>query len=232
MSGIDLDNRTPTPAFLTVPTFSAPSVPTTPAVAPIVGLAPSASASASAGGSSYFPAYTTAALVFPRPRYLNPSYTPARPPVFPELKPGIPVYYPAPPILFPRRWYPNHCYEYTPIAPALFPRPFTPGHRYAKSAPTIMTATSPARGGVSPSSSPRLPSPPPFTEVQIGPKSPSVGDANPFNQLGDAARIEDGSTRRIRPGTKAADMASGPPLVPLNQVRKPSEVLQFVLATN
>lgn len=80
-----------------------------------------------------------------------------------------------------------------------------------------MTATSPARGGVSPSSSPRLPSPPPFTEVQIGPKSPSVGDANQ-NRLGDAARIDNGSTRRIRPGTKAADMEKGPPLVPLNEV--------------
>jgi hypothetical protein len=80
-----------------------------------------------------------------------------------------------------------------------------------------MTATSPARTGVSPSSSPRLPSPPPFTEVQIGPKSPSVGDANQ-NQLGDAARIDNGSTRRIRPGTKAADMEKGPPLVPLNEV--------------
>jgi hypothetical protein len=80
-----------------------------------------------------------------------------------------------------------------------------------------MTATSPARGGVSPSSSPRLPSPPPFTEVQIGPKSPSVADANQ-NQLGDAATIDNGSTRRIRPGTKAADMDKGPPLVPLNEV--------------
>lgn len=80
-----------------------------------------------------------------------------------------------------------------------------------------MTATSPARGGASPSSSPRLPSPPPFTEVQIGPKSPSVAAANQ-NQLGDAARIDNGSTRRIRPGTKAADMEKGPPLVPLNEV--------------
>ena len=80
-----------------------------------------------------------------------------------------------------------------------------------------MTATSPARSGVSPSSSPRLPSPPPFTEVQIGPKSPSVGDSNE-HQLGDAARIDNGSTRRIRPGTKAADMEKGPPLVPLNEV--------------
>jgi hypothetical protein len=85
-----------------------------------------------------------------------------------------------------------------------------------------MTATSPVRGGASPSSSPRLPSPPPFTEVQIGPKSPSVADANQ-NQLGDAARIDNGSTRRIRPGTKAADMEKGPPLVPLNEVCHPHQ---------
>lgn len=82
-----------------------------------------------------------------------------------------------------------------------------------------MTATSPSprRTGVSPSSSPRLPSPPPFTEVQIGPKSPTIGDG-PDTQLGEAAKQDDGATRRIRPGTKAADMASGPPLIPLSEV--------------
>jgi hypothetical protein len=92
-----------------------------------------------------------------------------------------------------------------------------------------MTATSPARGGVSPSSSPRLPSPPPFTEVQIGPKSPSVADANQ-HQLGDAATIDNGSTRRIRPGTKAADMDKGPPLVPLNEVCDTYERLSACLS--
>ena len=80
-----------------------------------------------------------------------------------------------------------------------------------------MTATSPVCSGVSPSSSPRLPSPPPFTEVQIGPKSPLVADANQ-NPFGDTTRIDNDSTRRIRPGTKAADMDKGPPLVPLNEV--------------
>ncbi len=86
--------------------------------------------------------------------------------------------------------------------------------------PAKMTGTSPSpqRTGVSPSSSPRLPSPPPFTEVQIGPKSPTVGEGQGF-QLGEAAKQDDGSTRRIRPGTKAADMASGPPLIPLAEVR-------------
>jgi hypothetical protein len=79
-----------------------------------------------------------------------------------------------------------------------------------------------AAGGASPSSSPRLPSPPPFTEVQIGPKSPTVtdsfGNVNekiPGDASGEAA---EGSLRRIRPGTSAADMAAGPPLVPLSQV--------------
>jgi hypothetical protein len=81
-----------------------------------------------------------------------------------------------------------------------------------------MTAGS-GRGGVSPSSSPRLPSPPPFTEVQIGPKSPTIGDSNNNTQLGDALRADDGALRRIRPGTKASEMASGPPMVEIHEVR-------------
>jgi hypothetical protein len=78
--------------------------------------------------------------------------------------------------------------------------------------------TGSARGGVSPSSSPRLPSPPPFTEVQIGPKSPTIGDSNNNPQLGDGLRMDDGALRRIRPGTKASEMASGPPMVEINEV--------------
>lgn len=72
--------------------------------------------------------------------------------------------------------------------------------------------------GVSPSSSPRLPSPPPFTEVQIGPQSPSVGESfgNDADLLGGAIGENDGSTRRIRPGTKSANM--GLPAIPLEQV--------------
>lgn len=89
--------------------------------------------------------------------------------------------------------------------------------RSINSTPLCLRAMTAA--GVSPSSSPRLPSPPPFTEVQIGPLSPSVGesfgkDAEQFLGAGD----DGGSTRRIRPGTKTADMAFGPPLIPLSQV--------------
>lgn len=78
-----------------------------------------------------------------------------------------------------------------------------------------------AAAGVTHPSSPRLPSPPPFTEVQIGPKSPSVGESigrDAEQYLSASQGADDGSTRRIRPGTKAADMAVGPPLIPLSQV--------------
>ncbi|KAI9678349.1 MAG: hypothetical protein M1817_006295 [Caeruleum heppii] len=75
---------------------------------------------------------------------------------------------------------------------------------------------------VSPSSSPRLPSPPPFTEVQIGPKSPSIKDnsssADSQYELRSQAKNEGNATRRIRPGSKTEDMASGPPLVPLGDL--------------
>ncbi|RJE20297.1 Mob1 family [Aspergillus sclerotialis] len=88
-----------------------------------------------------------------------------------------------------------------------------------------------AAAGVSPSSSPRLPSPPPFTEVQIGPKSPSVGES--FGK--DAEQLltgfeDDGLLRRIRPGTKAADMAFGPPLVPLSQLDSPFQLQEHLKA--
>ncbi|KAJ5974466.1 hypothetical protein N7481_011676 [Penicillium waksmanii] len=73
--------------------------------------------------------------------------------------------------------------------------------------------------GVSPLSSPRLPSPPPFTEVQIGPQSPSVGETfgKDADQILGVPAQDDASTRRIRPGSKAVNMAFGPPLIPLSQ---------------
>ncbi|KAI9892194.1 MAG: hypothetical protein M1814_001653 [Vezdaea aestivalis] len=68
--------------------------------------------------------------------------------------------------------------------------------------------------------SPRLPSPPPIAELQIAPRSPSLEDSIAGGQIevGGQSTIDAGPTRRIRPGTKAADMASGPPLVPLNEL--------------
>jgi hypothetical protein len=64
-----------------------------------------------------------------------------------------------------------------------------------------------------PPSSPRLPSPPPPTEIQIGPKSPSAQEPTIEQSI-----IDSNASRRIHPGTKSADMAAGPPLMPLGEV--------------
>ena len=80
----------------------------------------------------------------------------------------------------------------------------------------------------SPSSSPRAYSPPPAPEVQIaGPKSPAmIGEPGPIvPELEDPANLDQAATRRIRPGTKAVDMASGPPLIPLSQVGSNSIIM-------
>ena len=82
-------------------------------------------------------------------------------------------------------------------------------------------------GPASPSSQ-RLPSPPPFPEVQIGPKSPGIatpGDAS--TEVENIANYDQQAVRRIRPGTKAAEMAVGPPLVPLSEVRKHGEPIEL-----
>ncbi|EER45610.1 Mob1 family protein [Histoplasma capsulatum var. duboisii H88] len=87
--------------------------------------------------------------------------------------------------------------------------------------------------GASPSSSPRLPSPPPFTEVQIGPQSPTVGEgfgATSEEILGLPHEPDDASMRRIRPGTKSADMSAGPPLVPLSQLDSPFQLQEHLKA--
>jgi hypothetical protein len=67
----------------------------------------------------------------------------------------------------------------------------------------------------SPSSSPRLPSPPPIAEVQLGPKSPTTSTEEQGKLL---ASLDHAAARRIRPGTKAVDMAEGPPLVDMSEV--------------
>ena len=89
---------------------------------------------------------------------------------------------------------------------------------------SAMMAVSP-----SPSSSPRAPttspqaySPPPAAEVQIGDPGPTIIEAE------DTTNLDQGATRRIRPGTRAADMASGPPLVPLNQVGPSAAIIHQV----
>ncbi|XDG09552.1 hypothetical protein ABKA04_009167 [Annulohypoxylon sp. FPYF3050] len=67
--------------------------------------------------------------------------------------------------------------------------------------------------------SPRLPSPPPPAEIQLGPKSPGLGStASRQLQQMEQTIAEANSKRRIHPGTKAEDMAAGPPLVPLGEL--------------
>ena len=76
-------------------------------------------------------------------------------------------------------------------------------------------ATSGAR---SPMSSPRLPSPPPIAEDQTGPRSP-LSAPEDSHHLAGRAPADHASSRRIRPGTKAADINEGPPLTELSEVR-------------
>lgn len=72
-----------------------------------------------------------------------------------------------------------------------------------------------------PPSSPRLPSPPPPAEIQLGPQSPSTSlnpTATRASQQMEQNAFTAAAKRRIHPGTKAADMAAGPPLVALNEL--------------
>ncbi|OAX83207.1 hypothetical protein ACJ72_02441 [Emergomyces africanus] len=111
-----------------------------------------------------------------------------------------------------------------PASPESHPPIYSPHRRQAK-----MTTA----GASPPLSSPRLPSPPPFTEVQIGPQSPTVGEGfGPSSEelLGLPHEPDDASMRRIRPGTKSADMASGPPLVPLSQLDSPFQLQEHLKA--
>ncbi|ETS82788.1 hypothetical protein PFICI_04664 [Pestalotiopsis fici W106-1] len=78
-----------------------------------------------------------------------------------------------------------------------------------------------------PPSSPRLPSPPPPAEDQIGPKSPGVDlQASQMDQ----SIVDTNSKRRIHPGTKAEDMAAGPPLVPLNELDSAFQLQEHLAA--
>ena len=72
----------------------------------------------------------------------------------------------------------------------------------------------------SPASSPRLPSPPPIAEDQLGPASPGVALFEDNGKLLSGS-LDQGAQRRIRPGTKAEDMAEGPPLVELQDIDSP-----------
>ncbi|KAL6881073.1 Mob1/phocein [Trichoderma novae-zelandiae] len=80
-------------------------------------------------------------------------------------------------------------------------------------------------------SSPRLPSPPPPAEIQIGPNSPSGGPVAILATTEmEQSHLDASSSRRIHPGTKAADMAAGPPLVPLSELDSPFQLQEHLAA--
>ncbi|KAF2762966.1 Mob1/phocein [Pseudovirgaria hyperparasitica] len=84
----------------------------------------------------------------------------------------------------------------------------------------------------SPASSPRLPSPPPIAEDQIGPTSPGPATASTddYGKLAVPQSVDHSAARRIRPGTKANDMAKGPPLVPLTEIDSPFQLTEHLKA--
>lgn len=78
----------------------------------------------------------------------------------------------------------------------------------------------------SPSSSPRLPSPPPIAEDQVGSLSPGFSLYQDHGKLsGSGSTTDTGAARRIRPGTKAEDIHEGPPLIDLQDVRGRASLL-------
>ncbi|CAM1511444.1 Fc.00g089570.m01.CDS01 [Cosmosporella sp. VM-42] len=80
-------------------------------------------------------------------------------------------------------------------------------------------------------SSPRLPSPPPAAEIQIGPNSPSGGPAAQLETTHMEQTLLDASSRRrIHPGTKAVDMAAGPPLIPLHELDSAFQLQEHLAA--
>jgi len=70
---------------------------------------------------------------------------------------------------------------------------------------------------LSPLSSPRLPSPPPIAEDQLGARSP-IASAEQTLEGNENKKIDDSAARRIRPGTKSVDMSEGPPIIDISEV--------------
>lgn len=85
-------------------------------------------------------------------------------------------------------------------------------------------ASSSTSGNPSPVlTSPRLHSPPPLTEVQIPPAA-NPKTANTVTPNSSAA------PRRVRPGTKSRNIASGPPLVPLGELDSAFQLQEHLAA--
>ncbi|KAI0967055.1 Mob1/phocein [Xylaria arbuscula] len=76
--------------------------------------------------------------------------------------------------------------------------------------------------------SPRLPSPPPPAEIQLSP-SLSATASRQIQQMEQTAN-DANAKRRIHPGTRAEDMAAGPPLVPLNELDSAFQLQEHLAA--
>ncbi|KKA29619.1 hypothetical protein TD95_000686 [Thielaviopsis punctulata] len=75
--------------------------------------------------------------------------------------------------------------------------------------------------------SPRLPSPPPAAEIPAGVSMPSASDNG---QSPEVALYLANAKRRIHPGTRAADMASGPPLANLAELDSAFQLQEHLAA--
>ncbi|CAK1363887.1 MOB-like protein phocein [Cercospora beticola] len=82
----------------------------------------------------------------------------------------------------------------------------------------------------SPSSSPRLPSPPPIAEDQVGPTSPGLSLYEEHGKVPGASITDTGAARRIRPGTKAEDIHEGPPLTDLQNIDSAFQLTEHLKA--
>ncbi|KAK3049885.1 hypothetical protein LTR09_008805 [Extremus antarcticus] len=82
----------------------------------------------------------------------------------------------------------------------------------------------------SPGSSPRLPSPPPIAEDQIGPTSPGLSLYEDPRSSSPSTALHNAASRRIRPGTKAEDMSDGPPLVDLASIDSAFQLTEHLKA--
>ncbi|KAI1271934.1 Mob1/phocein [Xylaria sp. FL0933] len=76
--------------------------------------------------------------------------------------------------------------------------------------------------------SPRLPSPPPPAEIQLSPSLSAT--ASRQTQQMEQTVNDANAKRRIHPGTRAEDMAAGPPLVPLNELDSAFQLQEHLAA--
>ncbi|KAF2836093.1 Mob1/phocein [Patellaria atrata CBS 101060] len=72
-----------------------------------------------------------------------------------------------------------------------------------------------------------------MAEDQLGPKSPMAVSTEEHNKLlGGPLNIDAGASRRIRPGTKSADICEGPPLVDMVEIESAFQLSEHIKAVH